>query len=187
MSTSPWPARAALLISILTVGAVFGAFNAFGVSSAQIPVVQQTTASPSPSPSESEEECEFEPAPPPICPEEEESPSASPTPTSTDEPEPTPEKRHSSSISIRYDDGTFFGRVRSAAKCERERKVVLRKVRKGPNPIVGRKTTDRTGRWAIDRENARGRFYATVLRRVYTEGGTRHICRTAISKTIRVG
>ena len=57
----------------------------------------------------------------------------------------------------------FKGRVKSAVgKCERRRKVVLKKVRKGRDKTVGRDRSNRSGRYRIRKSDAKGRYYTKV-------------------------
>lgn len=193
---SRWPARVALLISIVMFGAVMGAFEAFGMSSGLVPAAVQTTgsASPSASPSASATPCRFSPAPPPICP----SPSSSASPTSTASPtaSPTPgegdTEKHDSKVTISYtaafgtDPAEFKGLVKSVRKCKPKREVILKRVQEGPNATVGRDTTNSSGEWRTVEPGAKGRYYAKLLKRVFMQGDLKIVCRGARSETIRV-
>lgn len=183
-----WPARVALLVSMLAFGATLGAFDALGMTSGTVPTALQTSGSPSPS--ESEEECEFAPAPPPVCPEEE---SESPSPSGSGSPSPSDSggevetEKHDSKVTIDHNTAGFHGAVNSARKCERQRKVLVKKVRKGPDMVVGRDRTSKTGRWFEPSENTpRGRYYAKVLKRVFTQNETQVTCRGDRSDVVRV-
>jgi hypothetical protein len=182
--TSKWPARIALLVSAGLVATIFGVLDAYGFGG-QFPFVQQTSPSPrsSPSPSVS---CLVN-NPPVQCRTISPgggSPTASPTGSPTGGPG-GPEK-HDSSITIDYGNDKFSGAVKSAKKCKPQREVVVRKVRKGPDPVVGRDTTNRRGKWSATVEDAKGRYFAKVAKRVFTQGSTRVECGGARSKTIRV-
>lgn len=187
---SRWPGRIALMICIGMVVLIIGGSGAIGQGLLSLPFVQETSASPSPSgsasPSPSETECEFDPLPPPVCPEPEpsESGSPSPSPTNTEPPDEEP-KRHGSRISIRFNEArsVFKGAVRSVGRCERAREVVLRRVRKGRDAVVGQDVTNRKGKWKVRLPAANGRFYAKVLKKTIQQGDA--VCRPARSKTIR--
>ena len=138
---SRWPARFALLLTIVMFGAVLGAFDAFGMPGDVAPLAIQTSGSPSASPSASSTPCRLSPAPPPLCPSSSPPASSSASPTPSGSSTPAPGETHAASITIEYRNGVFSGEVRSAPKCETKRKIVLRKVRKGPDRIVGRDTT----------------------------------------------
>jgi hypothetical protein len=91
----------------------------------------------------------------------------------------TRKPRVRSTITIR---GKFRGRVNSVRNpCERRRRVVLKKVRPGPDRTVGRDRTNAQGRWRINKPNAKGRFYARAVKK---ETAT-IICRPARSRTVR--
>ncbi len=95
--------------------------------------------------------------------------------------------RHESTITISYSHEffTFSGEVRSATRCERRRDVVLKRVREGRDPIVGRDVTNRRGRWSVRVPGADGRFYAKVLKRTFVDNETRVICQADRSRTVR--
>lgn len=187
--TSRWPARIALLIGVAMVAAILGTWDARGGPEGSFPAAMQTTsASPTAkttaSPSPTEEPCEFDPAPRPICPEPEPelsaSPSGSPSPGG-DEPE-----RHASEITIKYVAPAFKGVVKTATKCKGQRQVVVRRIRKGPDQLIGRDTTGADGKWSVREPGANGRYYAKVLRRAFTSSGTQVVCRGDRSETRRV-
>lgn len=186
---SRWPGRIALMICIGMVVLIIGGSGAIGQGLFDLPFAQQTTGSPSgtrsasPSPTE---ECDLDPLPPPVCPEPEPSESGSPSPSPTNTADPGGEpQRHGSRISIRFneDRSVFKGAVRSVARCERARNVVLRRVRDGRDPVVGKDVTSRTGKWKIRLPGADGRFYAKALKKTIAQGDA--VCRPARSKTIR--
>lgn len=184
MTVSKWPARVALLISMGLVAAIIGAFDAYGLPIG-LPMAQQTSGSPSPSPSPSESECDLDPLPPPVCPEPEPSESGTASPTGSPTGGPGGPEKHDSTITIRYGNDKFSGAVKSANKCKPKREVVVRKVRKGRDRIVGRDTTNKKGKWSDEVADAKGRYYAKVAKRVFTQGSTRVECGGAKSKKIR--
>ena len=180
--TSRWPARIALLIGVAMVAAVMGAWDARGGSGDLLPVALQTTASPTPS----EEPCEFEPAPPPICPEPEPEPEPSPSPSGSQPPGGEEPERHASEITIRYVTPAFKGIVKTATKCKDQRQVVVRRIRQGPDALVGRDTTGADGKWNVRESGADGRYYAKVLKRSFTSSGNQIVCQGDRSETRRV-
>lgn len=198
---SRWPARIAMLLSAAIAAAVFGAWDAQGGSEGVFPFAQQTTASPSPTP------CEFEPLPPPVCPTPQASASTSPSPRPSGSTSPSPRpsgntspspqpsgsptpgaepERYDSEITIKYPGPAFKGVVRSASKCKGDRRVVLQRVRKGPDELIGRDTTGADGKWNVREADADGRYYAKVLKRVFMASGTQVTCRGDRSPTRRL-
>jgi hypothetical protein len=93
-----------------------------------------------------------------------------------------------STITIHYQDGRFFGSVRSEReRCERRgRNVKLIKVRPGADKVVGSTETNRNSRWSIRKPNADGRYYAKVTKRRNSRYGHNHVCKGDRSRTIRV-
>lgn len=193
--TSRWPARIALLITAVMVAAVMGAWDAYGGPGGLFPVALQTTASPTPS--ESENPCD--PVPLPVCPIPGEDPSesgsassspsgsSSASPSGSASPSPGGEpQRHDAVLTIKYPDPAFKGVVRTNARCKDERDVVLRRIRRGPDTVIGRDTTGPDGKWKVREPNANGRFYAKVLRRAFADGQTEVICKGDRSPTRRV-
>ena len=184
-TVSKWPARMALLLSMGVVAAIIGTFDAYG-QPIGLPIALQTSGSPKSSPSPSVS-CAV-PQVPQTC--RTITPSSSGSSTSSPSGSPTgdpggPEK-HDSTISIDYDNNSFSGRVASANKCKPSRQVVVRKVRKGADPVVGRDTTNNKGKWSARVDDAKGRYYAKVAKRIFTQGSTRVECGGAKSKTIKV-
>ncbi|HWL65747.1 MAG TPA: hypothetical protein VNP73_07225, partial [Actinomycetota bacterium] len=111
------------------------------------------------------------------------------TPITSDTTSPTPTTRHvQASISISFDRPAFKGTIRSGrAGCERGRRVVLKKKKRGVNPRAGSDTSDRAGNWRIGRRNASGRYFAVAQRKVFTAAnGDRIICDPKTSDTRRV-
>lgn len=191
---SRWSARITLLITILMFGAVMGAFDALGQTGGVVPVAIQTGASPSASssakpsasPSASSSPCRIPsplPAPPQVCPSSSGGSSASPTGSAS----PGGGETHKSTISLTYNRTKFTGTVQSDPKCESKRNVVVRRVKKGPDPLVGKDTTDSKGKYSVAEPNAKGKFYAKVLKRVFTQGDTTITCGGAKSKVLKVG
>lgn len=145
------------------------------------------SGSASASPSASQSPCRFSPAPPPVCPASPGSPSGSGSPTPSGSSTGGGGETYDSTLTIAYGNDRFSGAVRSDGKCKPGRKVIVRKIRRGPDLLVGRDTTNRRGRWSVgEPDAARGRYYAKVLKRVYTLTDTAITCRGDRSKTIRV-
>jgi hypothetical protein len=99
--------------------------------------------------------------------------------------------RVGSTVSIRHQASPhrFRGRVSSArGRCRRGRRVVVKKVRRGPDRIVGRDLTNRRGRWSEPHNRGgEGRYYARAGRKAFTNTfGDTIICRRARSSTIGV-
>lgn len=95
-----------------------------------------------------------------------------------------------STISIRYgrEMDRFSGDVDShMGYCRRNRTVALRRVSAGPDETVGTTTTSRRGRWMIEFNADRGRFYAVARYkdRSYGIDGV-DICYRARSDTARI-
>lgn len=189
VTVSKWPARIALLFSVGLVAAIIGAFDAYGLAG-QSPMALQTSGSPSRSATAS-------PGPSVSCPVPQASPvgcvtrnpSSSSSSTASPSGSPTgpggPEK-HDSTITIDYGNGKFSGAVKSVTKCKPMRQVVVRKVRQGPDRLIGRATTNDRGKWSVAEPDAKGRYYAKVAKRIFTQDGTRVECGGAKSKTIKV-
>lgn len=92
-------------------------------------------------------------------------------------------------VSLRYRNGAFRGKVSSGeADCRRNRRVVVKKVRKGGRDrTVGKATSNRRGKWKLVEDGARGRFYAVAQRRVLTASdGGKTVCLAGRSTTVRV-
>jgi hypothetical protein len=82
----------------------------------------------------------------------------------------------------------FFGKVKSGFdQCKRNRKVELRKVKKGPDPTVGKATSLKKGDWVITERGAHGRYYAVARPRPLTIAGGDHLdCLRGRSRRIKV-
>lgn len=94
-----------------------------------------------------------------------------------------------SEVSIRNpEEGRFAGRVTSHMRwCEKNRKVVLKKVRKGDDRRVASTRTNDNGRWRLDDVGVEGRVYAVARYKERSYGiDSRDICYRAKSRTIRV-
>lgn len=96
--------------------------------------------------------------------------------------------RASSRVSLDYSDSAFKGKVRSGRpKCEKNRKVKIKKMRPGRDRVVGRDRTNDRGKFRVRERNAKGRYYAKVSRRSRGRYGHTHICKKDASRPIRVG
>jgi hypothetical protein len=117
-------------------------------------------------------------------------PSPSPSPSEGPPPPPGfPSATVRTKITIRHDSdrGTFEGRVSSKrARCERDRRVLVRRVRSGNDKTIGRTTTPRTGRWVLTGfPDPPGRYYARTPQKEVTTDNGMVVCRAAHSETIR--
>jgi hypothetical protein len=111
------------------------------------------------------------------------------TTTTTTSPDGPVTRRVATTLTIRGGfRRNFKGSVGSARKrCQTFREVTVKKVRRGrPNRVIGRDNSNRAGNWQLRRRARRGRFYAVVLRKVFTAGnGDTIICMRDKSPTIR--
>ena len=94
--------------------------------------------------------------------------------------------------SLRYADRAhaFEGRVRSTKpRCRRGRRIVIKKVRRGPDRRIARDRTGRRGAWRrAARGDLRGRFYARARRKTFVRrNGDKVVCRPRRTRTIRTG
>ena len=137
--------------------------------------------SPSPSPSESDDGG----LPIPTLPiPGDESPSPSPSESNGEQ------VRCESSVTISFRGPTpdrprseFRGAVSSQeTDCERGRRVIVKKVRRGPDRSVGNTLTNRRGRYVVRVNRADGRYYAKATR---SEVAGNVVCLPARSRTIR--
>jgi len=81
--------------------------------------------------------------------------------------------------------GTFEGRVRSAdAACKQGRTVIVKRVKQGPDRVVGQDVTNDSGAYRVPTQNPSGRFYALSTKKVggASSGGN---CLKARSKQVR--
>ena len=81
----------------------------------------------------------------------------------------------------------FKGKANSSvAACKRGRSVVLKKVKPGTDARAGTKKTNRRGAWKLRKGKAKGRYYAVVAKKVFTDsGGTTVICQRDKSNVVR--
>jgi hypothetical protein len=63
-------------------------------------------------------------------------------------------------ISIHYENGQFDGRLKSPADPCLAGTITLRKIKRGPNPVIGSDVAGRGGKWAVNESARHGRFYA---------------------------
>jgi hypothetical protein len=91
------------------------------------------------------------------------------------------------SVTLNNNGDIFKGRVSSdRGRCERGRKVTLmRDFKKKPSKAVGSDVTNKKGRYRIVKENARGRYFVKVARKLNTPYGHRHNCKGTRSSTIK--
>jgi hypothetical protein len=91
----------------------------------------------------------------------------------------------SSSVSLRFRKGAFSGRVTTsapgdpdaAAACVADRKVRVKKIRRGPDRTVATVETNGQGRWrASGFKGAGGRYVALVVKEVREIAGATVIC-----------
>ncbi|MGH2788054.1 MAG: hypothetical protein ACRDJV_09105 [Actinomycetota bacterium] len=82
--------------------------------------------------------------------------------------------------------GRFKGKVRSAVKkCRTGRKVVVKKIRRGPDRVKAKDRTNKRGLYKARNRKAKGRFYAVAKRKKFTSGGSTIICKKAKSRKLR--
>jgi hypothetical protein len=138
-----------------------------------------TTQSPSPSQSPSGSPSRS-PSPSPT--------SQAPSPTSTQTTPPPPSFQEvNTKVTIAYRKNAFRGAARSRNnRCERRRRVVVHKVKKGRDGTVSQDLTNRRGRWKVRMGVRRGRYYATVAAKTVAGSNNRTIgCKRARSRRIR--
>lgn len=81
--------------------------------------------------------------------------------------------------------GSFEGQVRSSdAACEQGRKVVVKRIKNGPDRVVGRDVTDQSGAYRVSAQNPSGRFYAIATKKAGGASGGGN-CLKARSKKVR--
>jgi Tol biopolymer transport system component len=91
-------------------------------------------------------------------------------------------------LTIRYDRSvspdSFRGAVGDAqAPCRKDRLVRVRKVRRGPDRLIGYDHSNRRGNWRVPARDVRGRFYAIALGKTAPDGTE---CMRAHSPTVRI-
>ena len=92
-----------------------------------------------------------------------------------------------SSISIRFEDGEFRGRVTSSReRCVKKRLVKVYKARpKRPDIFVGEDRTNDNGRYVVPKpKGLKGKFYSRVRKRNGGRYQHEHRCLGAISRII---
>lgn len=98
--------------------------------------------------------------------------------------------RQGSTVSIRYDKPKFKGRVRSDREfCEKNRRIVIHRVRPGKDPIVGRGNTNNNGFYAINpgpKVKQGKSYYAVAKRKKKKKHRHSHVCKRAKSNTITI-
>lgn len=97
-------------------------------------------------------------------------------------------QRVSSSSTIRYANGTFKGRVRSAKPgCRRGRVVTVKRKKRGADTVIGSNKTNRRGVWKVRHPRAKGRYYAVVKRKRFASGDQTVVCKQGRSRAKRAG
>jgi hypothetical protein len=92
-------------------------------------------------------------------------------------------KRVKTTLSIKR---KFNGRARTEMRmCKRTRKVVLKKVKAGPDRKAGADKTSRKGSYKIRKPNAKGRFYTKTKRKEIVKRGDIINCTGDKSKIVR--
>jgi hypothetical protein len=89
-------------------------------------------------------------------------------------------------VTIRYsiERAMFHGRVTSCkSACEKGRRVIVKKVRSGPDLKVGAAVTNTQGRWKVPFNGKEAKYYAKVLKS--TSG--HYTCLGDRSRTIQIG
>jgi hypothetical protein len=113
------------------------------------------------------------------------SPAASPTVAPSQEPGAS--LSCTSSITIRFSQGVFFGTVDSKKdECKGDRKVSLLRTTDKKPVAAGKTTTKSSGRWSLERSSARGQYFAKVAKGT-AEGadGSAIVCEAARSKVVK--
>lgn len=93
-----------------------------------------------------------------------------------------------STITIAYKSAkkAFTGNVGSGEEmCERARKVQVRKVKRGADPLVGRAVTNAKGAYSVPEQNPKGKYYAKVAKSTTENDDGEVTCEAARSKAIR--
>ena len=105
-------------------------------------------------------------------------PGGTTTPPPSSPPPPPPSESHATTVTIDHDRNSFDGKVKSdTAKCERGRKVVLKKKRPGRDKVVGSDTTNGEGEYSIPLRRADGVFYAVAPRDTFERNdGVTDVC-----------
>lgn len=97
---------------------------------------------------------------------------------------------HATEVSIRYRERVeiFAGGIGSSLEaCQRGRRVLLKRVRPGRDPILGEDITGAYGNWYIPWDARRGRYYAKATKTTAADSsGATVTCLGDRSTTIRV-
>jgi hypothetical protein len=127
-------------------------------------------------------------------------PTATPTSTQTSSPSststtsttattssPSGDRRVATKLTIKYQKPVFSGKANSSvASCRRGRRLVVKKVKPGTDARVATKKTNKNGGWKLRKGSAKGRYYAVVAKKVFTDaGGTTVICQRDKSNVVR--
>jgi hypothetical protein len=81
--------------------------------------------------------------------------------------------------------GSFEGKVRSSdAACVQSRKIIVKRVKKGPDRVVGHDVTNDSGAYRVPAQNPSGRFYAVTTKKAGGASGGGN-CLKARSKKVR--
>jgi hypothetical protein len=103
--------------------------------------------------------------------------------------------RFNSTVTISFQPGhgqesdTFSGKVVSVkGRCERHRKVNVRRRLEGPDALVGAALTDRDGHWEVHPASTpAGTYYAKATRKVLRHNSNHlHVCKPEISNDLPV-
>jgi hypothetical protein len=103
--------------------------------------------------------------------------------------------RYDSTVTISFHRGhrsesdTFSGKVISVKdRCEKHRKVVVRRRLDGPDALVGTALTDTAGDWNVQvASTPAGTYYARAKRKVLRRNSSHlHVCRSALSHDLEV-
>ena len=91
-----------------------------------------------------------------------------------------------STISIRFEDGEFRGRVQSSRpKCEKRLVKVFKARPVKPDIFIGEDRTDENGRYDIPKpKRFTGKFYARATRKITGRYKHHHKCRRVLSPII---
>lgn len=101
-------------------------------------------------------------------------------------PSEVKEKPSKLTLAYKTKSKSFGGTVDSVKRCERRRRVTVRRARDGRDALVGEATTDKRGAYALKKANPKGRYYAEVLSDPVGKYGTLFVCGEAHSKIINL-
>ena len=109
------------------------------------------------------------------------------SPTATETTGPALQRARTDIRRFRYARRAFKGIVSSlASQCERNRPVLIKKVRRGPDRTIARRLSDGRGRFSAVKRRVRGRFYAVAPPRTIETPTVITQCERGRSNTIRV-